>query len=67
MTGQKCIFDFLWLILWEDDESFSETRMTLRNRAEEQAGRHLTLNTQALEPERPGFMTQPYYCPCASQ
>lgn len=52
---------------WEDDESFSETRMTLRNRAEEQAGRHLTLNTQALEPERPGFMTQPYYCPCASQ
>ena len=52
---------------WEDDESFSETRMTLRNRAEEQAGRHLTLNTQALEPEHPGFMTQPYYCPCASQ
>lgn len=42
---------------WEDDDSFSETRMTLRNRAEEQVGRHLTLNIQALESERPGFIS----------
>lgn len=40
---------------WEDDEPFSETRMTLRNRSKKQVGTHLSLNIQALETERPMF------------